>query len=311
MEHIAYGESAASILVDTSMLRGEEFNRIRHKISAVVKNWESQLTELLVEANSLLIRQNDELQNLSERLKMEMEQIQRIQENLLPQELPEFPGLEFASHYLPSTEASGDYYDFLELTRHHLGVLVADVSGHGAASAVVMSITRVLAQAHLNQLLHAGGALSVLNGLMARFIPGDQFVTAVYAIFNNLTHKLQYATAGHPPPILWNAREKQSSILPTKPRFPLRLFLQVEYETLEVSLEPGDAVIFYTDGLTELANADGEMVGEKKLAEWVHECPTKTASGFLWHILDKASLYTQGLPPKDDFTIVVLRRLQE
>ncbi|MCC6732534.1 MAG: serine/threonine-protein phosphatase, partial [Candidatus Omnitrophica bacterium] len=209
------------------------------------------------------------------------------------------------------TEASGDYYDFLELTRHHLGVLVADVSGHGAASAVVMSITRVLAQAHLNQLLHAGGALSVLNGLMARFIPGDQFVTAVYAIFNNLTHKLQYATAGHPPPILWNAREKQSSILPTKPRFPLRLFLQVEYETLEVSLEPGDAVIFYTDGLTELANADGEMVGEKKLAEWVHECPTKTASGFLWHILDKASLYTQGLPPKDDFTIVVLRRLQE
>lgn len=311
MEHIAFGESVLSIGSDASILRGEEFNRIREKISHVVKSWESQLTELLAEANALLIRQNDELQHLSDRLKLEMEQIQHIQENLLPQELPEVPGLEFSSHYLPSSEASGDYYDFLPLTRNHLGVIVADVSGHGAASAVVMSITRVLVQAHLSQLLHAGGALSVLNSLMARFIPGDQFVTAVYAIFNSLTNKLSYATAGHPAPIYWIAKEKRSTTLPTKPRFPLRLFLQVDYDTLDVVLEPGDAVIFYTDGLTELTSADGEMLGEKGLVEWVNECPNATASGFLWHILDKASFYTKGIPPKDDFTIVVLRRLEE
>ena len=309
-EHIVFGESPLIIASDASLQRGEEFNRIRERISQVVGEWETQLTELLAEANALLIHQNDTLQTLSDRLKLEIGQIQEIQESLLPQQLPELPGLEFAAHYLPSTEASGDYYDFLDLSSNHIGMLVADVSGHGAASAVVMAITRVLAQAHLSQLLLAGGALSVLNSLMARYIPGDQFVTAVYAIYNRLSHNLSYATAGHPPPIHWRAKEQSVAVLPTKPRFPLRLFAQVEYETLQCPVEPGDVVLFYTDGLTELTDAEGHMVGEHKLVEWVAECPNHTASGLLWHLLDRASLFTEGKPPKDDFTIVVLHRTE-
>jgi phosphoserine phosphatase RsbU/P len=310
-EHIVFGESSLVHASDVSLLRSQEFDRIRERISQVVGEWETQLTELLAEANSLLIHQNDALQALSDRLKLEVGQIQEIQESLLPQQLPELPGLEFAAHYLPSTEASGDYYDFLDLSSNHIGILVADVSGHGAASAVVMAITRVLAQANLTQLLLAGGALSVLNSLMARFIPGDQFVTAIYAIYNRLSHNLSYATAGHPPPIHWRAKDKSVAVLPIKPRFPLRLFVQVEYETLQCLVEPGDAVIFYTDGLTELSNAEGEMVGEQKLADWVVESPNHSASGILWHLLDRASLFTEGKPPRDDFTIVVLRRTEE
>lgn len=309
-QHIAFGESPLVIASDASIQRSEEFNRIRDRISQVVGEWETQLTNLLSEANALLIKQNEALQTLSDRLKLEVGQIQEIQESLLPQQLPDHPGLEFAAHYLPSTEASGDYYDFLELSTNHIGILVADVSGHGAASAVVMAITRVLTQAHLSQLLHAGGALSVLNTMMARFIPGDQFVTAVYAIYNRLNHNLSYATAGHPPPILWRASDKSVCVLPIKPRFPLRLFAQVDYDTLQCPIEVGDTVIFYTDGLTELTNSEGQMPGEQKLVEWVADCPSDTASGVLWHLLDRASLFTGGKPPKDDFTIVVLRRTE-
>lgn len=292
-------------------MAGEEFKRIRERISQVVNDWENQLTGLLSEANALLLRQNEELQELSYRLKAEMEQVQYIQENLLPQRLPEVEGVEFASHYLPSSEAGGDYYDFLKLTSHHTGILVADVSGHGAAAAVVMAITRVLARAHLEDLLQPGGAMSVLNSLMARFIPGDQFVTAVYAIYNQLTGGLTYATAGHPPPILWRERDKSALALSTKPRFPLRLFDEVEYETLECHLDPGDAVIFYTDGLTELADSSDNMVEEGGLIDWIQACPVHTASGILWHLLDRASLFTEGKPPKDDFTIVVLKRNED
>ncbi len=310
-EHIAFGESPLVVASEATLLRSDEFNRIRERISQVVGEWETQLTDLLAEANGLLIHQNDVLQSLSNRLKLEVEQIQEIQESLLPQQLPEIPGLEFAAHYLPSTEASGDYYDFLDLSSNHIGILVADVSGHGAASAVVMAITRVLAQANLGQLLLAGGALSVLNSLMARYIPGDQFVTAIYGIYNRLSQNLSYATAGHPPPILWRASDKSVNILPIKPRFPLRLFAQVEYETLQCPLGPGDSVIFYTDGLTELSDSEGSMVGEQMLVKWISECPTHTASGILWHLLDRASLFTEGKPPKDDFTIVVLRRTED
>lgn len=286
----------------------ETYHHFQRRINELVTEWELGLTDLLGEANNLLLRQNEELTQISERLTLEMRQVQAIQESLLPQHLPDFPGLEFASHYLPTAEASGDYYDFLDLSSNHVGILVADVSGHGAASAVVMAIMRVLAQANLNQLLLAGGALSVLNSLMTRFVPGEQFVTAVYSIYNRLTGSLSYATAGHPPPILIRAADKSVSLLPTKPKFPLRLFEPVEYETLEVRLEPGDAVIFYTDGLTELWNTDRELAGEERLVEWLKDSPPETASGILWKILEQASLFTEGSPPVDDFTIVVVRR---
>lgn len=292
-------------------MQGEDFERVRSRITEVVEDWKDQLEELLGEANKILLRQNDELQNLSFRLKHEVEQIQQIQESLLPQHAPVIEGLEFATHYLPSSEASGDYFDFLDVSRHHVGILVADVSGHGAASAVVMAITRVLAQAHLNQLLSPGGALSVLNGLMAKFVPGDQFVTAVYAIYNQRSHTVAYATAGHPPPILWRHQSKSIEILPVRPRFPLRLFPQVEYDTLECQLNAGDALLLYTDGLTELQDDTGEMVGEELIGEWMASSPNHSASGILWHLLDKSSQFTKGVPPKDDFTLVIIKRTDE
>jgi sigma-B regulation protein RsbU (phosphoserine phosphatase) len=301
------GDSAAN---PDSGLSGANLEQIRERITRVAKDWEHQLTDLLAEANALMIRQNAELRTISDSYRREVEQIQEIQESLLPQSIPEIPGIEFASHYLPTTEASGDYYDFLDLSAHHTGVLVADVSGHGAAAAVVMAITRVLAQAHLTQLLQAGGALSVLNSLMARFIPGDQFVTAVYGIYNRLNHAFDYATAGHPAPIHWSESKQAATLLPIKPRFPLRLFDEVAYETLTCRIEPGDAIVLYTDGLTELTNAKDEMVGESLLTDWVSESPSHSAAGILWHLLDQASLYTQGIPPRDDFTIVVLRRTE-
>lgn len=300
--------AAARTHAREAFLESETYRHFQRRIDEVVEGWERVLTELLGEANDLLLRQNEELTQVSERLTLEMRQVQAIQESLLPQRLPEFPGLEFASHYLPSGEASGDYYDFLDLSSNHVGVLVADVSGHGAASAVVMAIMRVLAQANLNQLLLAGGALSVLNSLMTRFVPGEQFVTAIYGIYNRLSGSLSYATAGHPPPILIRAEDRSVSLLPVKPKFPLRIFEPVEYETLEVRLQPGDAVIFYTDGLTELWNIDRELAGEARLVEWLQGSPAETASGILWGILEQASLFTEGHPPVDDFTIVVMKR---
>ncbi|MCA9415860.1 MAG: serine/threonine-protein phosphatase [Candidatus Omnitrophica bacterium] len=274
-----------------------------------------ELLELVNTATTLLIHQERNMQALKggyeealAKLNLEMSQVRDVQESLLPEYPPEIEGLDFACEYLPSGHASGDYYDFLTPTDELVGSFVADVSGHGAPSAVVMAITRVLVQEHLRSTQSAGEALSKINSLMHRFIPGSLYVTGVYLLYNHQTHDFQYATAGHPAPIIWRNAEKKAAPLPIKARFPLKFLPEVDYESLESHLDPGDLLVFYTDGITELTNGGGEMVEQAGLLQWVENAPKETASGFLWGLLDQASCHTGGVPPEDDFTVVVLRR---
>ncbi|MCA9450674.1 MAG: SpoIIE family protein phosphatase, partial [Candidatus Omnitrophica bacterium] len=130
------------------------------------------LLEYLNRATSLMIRQNQNIQELRHhftdtltKLNLEMSQVRDVQESLLPNYPPQIEGLDFASEYLPSGHASGDYYDFLRPTDQLVGSFLADVSGHGAPSAVVMAITRVLVHEHLQKVQSAGEALSLINQL--------------------------------------------------------------------------------------------------------------------------------------------------
>lgn len=300
----------------------DESNRLLAEVSALNQRTISlgsmdrdDLVELIQEATQLLIRQNENIRDLSvhfnqtlARLNLEMSQVRDVQESLLPDHPPQIEGVDFACEYLPSGHASGDYYDFLTPTEDQVGVFIADVSGHGAPSAVVMAITRVLVQEHLRSIRSAGEALSKVNSLMHRFVPGSLYVTGAYLLYDHRTHRFRYATAGHPAPILWKESEKRAQPLEIIPRFPLKFLPDVTYETLESSLDPGDVLIFYTDGITELTDGEGSMVGQEKLLDWIGKSPKATSAGLLWGLLDFASRHTGGVPPEDDFTVVVLKR---
>lgn len=293
----------------------EEISGINQKLTAPENLSREDLLDLVNEATTLMIRQNRSIQDLSAhfqetlaKLNLEMSQVRDVQESLLPEYPPQIEGLDFACEYLPSGHASGDYYDFLTPTDQLVGSFIADVSGHGAPSAVVMAITRVLVQEHLQAMQSAGEALSKINNLMHRFVPGSLYVTGVYLLYNHKTHCFQYATAGHPAPIVWREADGKAYPLEIKPRFPLKFLPEVNYESLESHLNPGDLLVFYTDGITELTDGSGAMVQQGGLLEWVEKAPKETSSGFLWGLLDQASSHTGGVPPEDDFTVVVLKR---
>jgi len=293
----------------------DEISKINQKLTSPENLDRDELLDLVNESTTLLIHQNQSIQELSAhfestltKLNLEMSQVRDVQESLLPEYPPQVPGLDFACEYLPSGHASGDYYDFLTPTEDLVGSFVADVSGHGAPSAVVMAITRVLVHEHLHEIESAGEALSQINRLMHLFVPGSLYVTGVYLLYNHKTHRFQYSTAGHPAPIVWREKEQVASALEIRPRFPLRFLPEVEYETLQSHLDIGDILICYTDGITELTDEAGEMVQQGGLIEWINEASKETSAGLLWDLLDKASSHTGGVPPEDDFTVVVLKR---
>src|SRR5262249_27921953 len=156
-----------------------------------------------------------------------------------------------AVHYAPSTRAGGDYYDFFPLPDGRLGVLIADVSGHGTPAAVVMAMMRVLVHSHVEPLHPPERVLTGLNRRLSRTILPVPFVTACYATIEQDEGRVDYACAGHNPPLLLRADRGDVEELSEGGGVPLGILPTRSYGRGTAWLAPGDTVLFYTDGLTE------------------------------------------------------------
>lgn len=236
--------------------------------------------------------------------------VANIQKSLLPPEITECKGYEFGSHYSPSSRAGGDYYDFIRLTDLHWGILVADVSGHGAAASMVMAITRVVMRAFVQELLSPGGALSIVNDVLVEHVPTDQFETAFYGILNMKTHKFTYSSAGHNPPFLRRAGTGEVSQLESAGGIPLKILEHQRYEEAEISLNPGDQILLYTDGVTEAFNPEREMFGEERLAKLMHEYGDLLPATVINQVLSQVRGFIREEPIQDDLTLVAFRRAE-
>ncbi|MCA9409644.1 MAG: SpoIIE family protein phosphatase [Candidatus Omnitrophica bacterium] len=236
--------------------------------------------------------------------------VANIQKSLLPSPLDHCKGYEFGSHYSPSSRAGGDYYDFIRLSDLHLGILVADVSGHGAAASVVMAITRVVMRAFVQQLLSPGGALSIVNDVLSEHVPTDQFETAFYGVLNMKTHKFTYTSAGHNPPLVRRAATGEVQDLANVGGIPLKIMEHQRYEEAEVILEPGDQILLYTDGITEAFDPDQEMFGEHRLIEMLRDFGDLQPASLISEIMLKVRNFVRHEPFHDDITLVSVRRAE-
>jgi sigma-B regulation protein RsbU (phosphoserine phosphatase) len=231
-----------------------------------------------------------------------------IQRSLLPQELPAIPRLGLGAHYQTSRWAGGDYYDFFPLSGSRLGVLVADVSGHGTPAAVLMAITHSLAHAFVEPPDDPGRFLAHLNSHLARryTITTGHFVTAIYAIFDPTAGTLTYATAGHPAPRLsvgggWEAG-------PTVQRLPLGVSSRVlDYPAQTVPVATGSTVVLFTDGITDAANAAGEPFESDRLDAALSGCDGSPPV-VVGRVLGSLDRFADGTPVADDRTLLVVRR---
>jgi serine phosphatase RsbU (regulator of sigma subunit) len=250
----------------------------------------------------------DRLADANRLLDREALAVGRLQRELLPGSLPRIPGYEWSVHYETCTRAGGDYYDFTTLPDGRIGILLADASGHGAPAAVLMAMTRTLLHTTTEHSPTPDRVLGRLNREMGRLLPPGWFVTACFAILDPSSGSLEYSLAGHLPPILLRARTGSPERLPASGGPLLGPFSQVTYDSARTHLERGDALILYTDGLTEAEDPEGRLLGEDAVASALVSAPSLQPGAIRARVLDCVVRHRAGVAASDDLTLLILAR---
>ncbi len=237
----------------------------------------------------------------------EQDTIASIQKSLLCKQLPEIPGFRFFADYQPSSKASGDYYDFIRIDADHLGVLVADVSGHGSPAAVIMAMMRVVLRSFLATVRSPKEVLEKINHILCENQESGHFITAFYGVVHLPSRCMKYASAGHNPPLLIDYETDRVLELKTEKGFPLMIHCNNEIEEKEIQLPPNSKLICYTDGLTEARGKNQEMYGLERLNQNAREMGKSLNAEELGLELKKnVQTYLNGCDFLDDFTLVIL-----
>jgi sigma-B regulation protein RsbU (phosphoserine phosphatase) len=238
-------------------------------------------------------------------IQKELETARQIQLSILPSEIPKIEGLDIAARYIPMTSVAGDFYDFIVVDEKHIGVLVADVSGHGMPAALIASMLKIALSA---QAAHAAEPAQVLLGLNQALCGKFQhhFVTAAYLYFDMQKRTLTYAGAGHPPLLLSGGPEGVRSI--EENGLFLGKFSFATYTSVVVPLKAGDRVLLYTDGIPETTNPAGIEFGADCFKQFLETEQSASADQFADRLLAELSRWSaRGSEDQDDdITIVAI-----
>jgi serine phosphatase RsbU (regulator of sigma subunit)/anti-sigma regulatory factor (Ser/Thr protein kinase) len=253
-----------------------------------------------------LVRQQQAEVRARERIEQELQVARLIQQTLLPKTEPVLPGWQISAYYQPARAVGGDFYDFIELPDGRLAIIVGDVTDKGVPAALVMATTRSVLRGAARRLIAPGAVLERTNDLLCPEIPPKMFVTCLYAILDPASGRLQYANAGHDLPYHRRADgvEELRAV-----GMPLGLMPGTRYEEHEITLAPGDGVLFYSDGLVEAHNSRREMFGFPRLQAFVERHPPGDGSTLIKVLLAELADYTgPEAEQEDDITLVALRR---
>ena len=232
-------------------------------------------------------------------IQKELEIAREIQLSILPASFPESKRFRVAARYLPMTSVAGDFYDFFLKSEHELGVLIADVSGHGVPAALIASMVKLAAT---TQRGNADDPSSLLLGMNSALYghTQSQFVTAGYVYLNAASRELRYAAAAHPPMLLLRDDEVLEI---TENGLMLAAFDFSTYGTRTLPIEPGDRLILYTDGVLEATNAQLEEFGAERLHAMVRETGCLAQTEALDRIV--AALQQWAAVQNDDLTVLL------
>ena len=229
----------------------------------------------------------------------------QIQAALLPKLDRSIAGLEVHARYAPAGSVAGDFYDVLT-DGQGLGVLIADVSGHGVPAALSASMLKVALRAQVEQIASPAKVLAGLSRTLSGMI-GDQFITAAYVHFDTARRELCYAGAGHPPVLLWRAGAKTVESLEENGLF-LGPFPGAEYAAISTPFEPGDRCLLYTDGLVEASNRKNEEFGAERLCGFLFTNSGLEVNAACSALFDEVAAWSGGgfESQQDDITFVVV-----
>lgn len=240
-------------------------------------------------------------------IQKELETAREIQLSILPNEIPQIEGLDIAARYIPMSSVAGDFYDFIRVDDKRLGILVADVSGHGMPAALIASMLKVALEA---QVPHATDPVQVLSGLNQVLCGKFQhhYVTAAYLFVDMTKRTLTYAGAGHPPVLLWNHSSAGVRDIAENGLF-LGKFPWATYSSLELPLNADDWCLLYTDGIPETTNPSGIEFGVDRFSKFLAADQSTSVDEFADRLLEELSGWAArkaGEDLDDDVTMVAV-----
>ena len=240
-------------------------------------------------------------------LQQEMDAARQIQASILPRELPAFEGCKLAVKYVPMASVAGDYYDFVAVSDSQLGVLIADVAGHGVPAALIASMVKVALSSQASHWCDPAAVVAGINQIICKQQTG-QLVTAGYLLLDLKEATALYASAAHPPLLLWRAAENAIFEIQENGT-PLGFRQNEKYANVPIRLFPGDRILLYTDGIIEAANPSGDFFGEERFRISIKTNAHLPPDHFAGSLLQGLAAWTRKRDEdtmEDDLTVVVI-----
>jgi len=243
----------------------------------------------------------------------ELEIAHDVQERLFPQEYPPLAGLDYAGACRPALGVGGDYYDFVQLTPTRLGIAIGDVSGKGMPAALLMATLRAFLR---GQTIHHAASrhtdltevMANLNTLVFESSAANRYATFFYGELDTTSRVLTFVNGGHNPPMLFRQSTDGAEVVRLEAGGPvIGLMEDCVYRSGSVTLEHGDVLVAYTDGVSEAMNAADEEWGEERLQEAVRPNRSAPARDLIARVMASADAFVAGAPQHDDMTLVVVR----
>ena len=295
----AYGDMQN---IRTAMNRGAfdfvtkplDFKDLRHTIARTLRNL-VEWREALASRDQLVVLQN------------ELDVASKIQQSILPTEFPQHENYGIHASMEPARNVGGDFYDILTLERDHIGLAIADVSDKGVPASLFMMSSRTLLKGTAIGLPQPGDVLSDVNDLLYEENETAMFVTVFYAVYSPMTGEMTYANGGHNPPLLIHA-DGSSEFVPQIGGIALGIAQGIPFPQKTLTLQRGDTLLLYTDGVTEAMNAESEEFGVERLQTIFRDTPPTSAQATNDAVFAAVHAFAGDTPQSDDITCLSISR---
>lgn len=241
-----------------------------------------------------------------EKLKKEFLIARDVQFNLLPKGMPEYANLEVATYFEPATEVGGDFYDFLSINDHQLGIVIGDVSGHGMSAGLLMAITKSCLHTQLNYEEDIGKMTGSINNILHGLSEPRSMVTFFYSVLDLDKPTISFTNAGHP--FTYLVRGGNPELIPLEAiSYPLGIKRDLRFRARQQELQPGDFLVYYSDGIVEALDEEGWVFGYERLEDILVSRKFDSPEELLETVVTEVRIHIGSAEQFDDMTVVVLR----
>jgi sigma-B regulation protein RsbU (phosphoserine phosphatase) len=269
---------------------------------------DSRLLSIIAAQSGQLIRNSQLQEEALEKKRMEQELTfaRNIQMSLVPTKDPKSDHYEIASYFNPADEVGGDYFDYFFFNEKHIALVQADVSGHGVSAAMIMTMVKGILNSITHRFNTVDEALNEVNSTLSKIAPPEMFVTMVFLFFDLEEKVLKLSNAGHNPILFYNSKSKSFDWIEI-PGCALNLTQSSTYKLKEVSVNPTDLFLLFTDGVTETINSQSEMYGKERLVKCIKSMVDNSTADIIKHIKNDLNSFSNHSPQADDIALIAIK----